>query len=95
MNGCWCLRLAGLADAPFALGDNKSGFEVTSCNVLPRDLALRSVPSFGGGIGRRCRDELADRIESFSIGGGGEATSGESSCECSGNPGRSVRTRSG
>jgi len=69
---------------------------VTSCKVLPRDRALRKVPSFGGGIGRRCRDEeLPERIESFSMGGGGDATSGEDSCECSGSPGRSVKISSG
>lgn len=50
---------------------------MTRCNVLPRDRALRNAPSFGGGIGRRVLEELVDRIESFSIGGGGEATSGE------------------
>lgn len=72
------------------------GLELTNCSVLPRDLELLKVPSFGGGIGRRCRDELADRTESFFSGGGGGApATGESNCEFSGNCGRSVTTRSG
>lgn len=53
-------------------GDNKSGLAETSCRALLRDLLL----SFGGG-GGRCLDELPDRIESFSIGGGGVADLGE------------------
>ncbi len=61
-----------------AFGDERSLFklDVTSCNVLPLERAPRIVPSFGGGIGRRWREELVDRIESFSIGGGGVSTSG-------------------
>lgn len=61
-------------------GDNRSGFAETSCRVLPRDLLL----SFGGG-GGRCLDELSDRIESFSIGGGGVADLGELTAVPSGN----------
>jgi len=53
-------------------GDNRSGFDATSCRALLRDRLL----SFGGG-GGRFLDELADRIESFSIGGGGVADLGE------------------
>ena len=54
------------------------------------------VPSLGGGIGRRWSDELADRVESLSIGGGrGEVREGESNRECSGSPGRSEKTSSG
>jgi hypothetical protein len=49
---------------------------VTRCSVDPRDRALRRTPSFGGGSGLRCLDELTDRIESLSIGGGGASLSG-------------------
>ncbi len=63
--------------------------------MLPRLRALLIVPSFGGGIGRRCLDELADLIESFSMGRGAVIEEGELSCSFSGNPGRSVRTSSG
>lgn len=56
--------------------------------MLPRDLLL----SFGGG-GGRFLDELADRIESFSMGGGGVADPGESTAVPSGNCGRSGTTK--
>lgn len=69
-------------------GASKSGFEETSCRVLPQDRLL----SFGG-RGGRCLDELADLIESFSIGGGGVADPGESTAVPSGNWGRSGTTR--
>ena len=62
------------------LGVNRSGFEATSCRVRPRELLL----SFGGG-GGRCREELADLTESFSIGGGGVADLGELTAVPSGN----------
>ena len=70
MIGCWCRRGGLRLLNPF--GDNRSGFDETSWRLVPRDLLL----SFGGGWGR-CPDELADRIESFSIGGGGGADLGE------------------
>ena len=49
---------------------------VTRCSVEPRDRALRKTPSFGGGSGLRCLDELTDRIESLSMGGGGASLLG-------------------
>ena len=55
--------------------------------MLPRDL-LRSL---GGGTGR-CREELAERMESFSIGGGGVGEVGDSSAIPSGNRGSSGST---
>ena len=47
--------------------------------------------SFGGG-GGRCCDELVERTESFSIGGGGVAVPAESTAEPSGKRGSSGTT---
>jgi hypothetical protein len=49
---------------------------VTRWSVDPLDRALRKTPSFGGGIGLRCLEELTERIESLSMGGGGTSLSG-------------------
>lgn len=94
MNGCWRRLLGILCTTP--LGARRSAFVVTTCSVLLRFCVLRTLPSFGGGIGRRFLDELLDRRESFSMGGGGVTVDGESNCEFSGSPGRSAtdRTRS-
>lgn len=70
---------------------------VTRCSVDPRDRALRSTPSLGGGIGLLCREVLADLIESLSTGGGGTSLSGLSApwdLLASGKPGRSVTRKS-
>jgi hypothetical protein len=55
---------------------SRASLVVTRWSVDPRDRALRITPSFGGGSGLRCLDELTDRIESLSIGGGGASLSG-------------------
>ncbi len=84
----WRRRLGRLFDIPFG-GARRSGFVETNWSVLPgRDRLL----SLGGGGGRR-REELAerDRIESFSIGGGGIGEPGESRVLPSGNRGSSGR----
>jgi len=55
---------------------SRASVVVTRWSVEPRDRALRSTPSFGGGIGLRFLDELTERIESLSTGGGGASLSG-------------------
>lgn len=85
---CWRRRLGRLFDIPID-GARRSGFVETSWSVLPgRDPLL----SLGGGGGRG-REELAERerIESFSIGGGGTGEPGESRALPSGNRGSSGR----
>lgn len=54
----------------------RASLVVTKWSVEPLDLALRKIPSLGGGIGLRCLEELADRTESLSMGGGGTSPSG-------------------
>lgn len=49
-----------------------SGWEVLTWSTLGRE----RLPSFGGGMGR-CLEELTERIESLSIGGGGLVKSGD------------------
>lgn len=61
----------------------------TRWSVLPLDSLLSR--SFGGN-GGRCLEELWDRTESFSIGGGGVAEPGESTAEPSGRRGNSGMT---
>lgn len=69
-------------------GTNNSGLAVTNWRVLPLDLRLSL--SFGG-RGGRCLEELRERTESFSIGGGGGVLDfGESTAVPSGKRGRSV-----
>ena len=72
---------------------------VTKWRVDPRDRALRRTPSLGGGSGFRCCDELADRMESLSIGGGGASPSGLkfplAALAKSASPGRSAMTKLG
>ena len=71
----------------FALGGARSsGLVETSWSVLP--LERRRSRGFGGGSGL-CLDELAERIESFSIGGGGVEEDGDSTAAPSGSRGRS------
>jgi hypothetical protein len=50
----------------------RSGWDALVYSMLGRD----TLPSFGGGIGR-CLEELTERTESLSIGGGGIEKSGE------------------
>ena len=85
---CWRRRLVRLFDIPFG-GASRSGFLEISCSVLPgRDCLF----SLGGGGGRRCEELTeSERIESFSIGGGGTGDLGESRVLPSGNRGRSGR----
>ena len=85
---CWRRRLGRLFDIPFG-GPRKSGFVETSWSVLPGRDRLFSL----GGRGGRRREELAERerIESFSIGGGGIGDLGESRVLSSGNSGSSGR----
>lgn len=85
---CWRRRFERFFDIPFG-GAKRSGFVETNWSVLPgRDRLL----SLGGGSGRRC-EELAERerIESFSIGGGGTGEPGEPRVLPSGNRGSSGR----
>lgn len=69
---------------------------VTRCKVEPRDLALRMTPSFGGGIGRRCREVETERMESLSMGVGGTSSvlDAPDSLRASGSKGKSVTVRS-
>ena len=70
-------------------GIGSSGLVETSWSVLP--LERRRSRDLGGG-GGRCREELVERIESFSIGGGGVEEAGDSMAAPSGNLGRSGMT---
>ena len=55
------------------VGDRRSGFVETICKVLVRNLLTDSL---GGGAGRG-PDELSERSESFSTGGGGVVDSSD------------------
>lgn len=66
------------------LGRSSSGVDVLSCSVLACDLRF----SFGGGTGRGWED-IEERTESFSTGGGGRMESGDSTFDDSGSFGSS------
>ena len=83
-----CRRLGRRFVGTFA-GVRSSGLVETSWSVLTLDRRRSLV--FGGG-GGRCLEELAERIESFSIGGGGVDEAGDSMAAPSGNLGRSGMT---
>lgn len=87
---CWRRRLGRLFGVPLG-GTRRSGFVETSWSVLPGRDRLLSLG--GGGGGGRRQEELAERerIESFSIGGGGTGDPGESRVLPSGKRGSSGR----